>query len=388
MSLNLSYKSIWQVKVLFKRITVLFLIVCLIFSTASVAKAQGAVSTGAVAYVLMDGLTGDILASQNSDKKLSMASTTKIMTALLLMEAGDPSASISVTSQMVNVEGSNMGLRAGYTVKRSDLYYGLMLPSGNDAANVTAYHMAGSIEGFSVMMNDKAKTIGMKNTNFVTPSGLDAKDHYTTAYDMALLTRYALKNDTFKKVCSTYSIKLYYADGYHTLVNHNKMLKSYKGCIGVKTGYTSKSGRCLVTAAERDGRQLICVTLNDYSDWDDHKRLLDYGFSLSVEKQLSFDIPQTAEVVGGCANDVRLRADPCTLYLFEGQQDSISYKVNIDPIIYSPVDIGQKVGYIDIYIKEELYSSRSIIALTGSDYAVAYRKKKSIFECLKEIFSY
>ena len=346
------------------------------------ATAQENITTGALSYVLMDGLTGDVLASKNIDKKLSMASTTKIMTALLLMEAGEPTASISVTSRMVNVEGSNMGLRAGYTVKRSDLYYGLMLPSGNDAANVTAYHMAGSLEGFSVMMNNKAKSIGMKNTNFVTPSGLDANEHYTTAYDMALLTRYALKNETFKKVCSTYSIKLYYADGYHTLVNHNKMLKSYKGCIGVKTGYTSKSGRCLVTAAERDGQQLICVTLNDYSDWDDHKRLLDYGFSLSRDKKISFDIPQTADVVGGCANAVRLRADPCVVRVFDGQQNNVTYKIKIDPIIYSPIDIGQRVGYIDIYIKGELYTKRSIIALTGSDYAVLYRKKKSIFECL------
>lgn len=373
---------------MFKKIVALLYIVVLIFSASFSVCAEQTVNTGAASFVLMDFLTGDVLLSKQHHKRLSMASTTKIMTALLLMEAGDPDALVRITSQMVDVEGSKMGLKAGQTVKRSDLYYGLLLSSGNDAANVTAYHMAGSLENFAVMMNNKAQELGMKDTCFVTPSGLDAAEHYTTAYDMALLTRYALKNQTFKDVCATYSIKLYYSGAYHILVNHNKLLKTYEGCIGVKTGFTSKSGRCLVSAAKRNNQTLICVTLNDYSDWDDHTKLLNYGFSQSVEKTLDFSIPKTAASVGGCANDIRLRADSVKLRVFKGQESKINYRINIDPIIYSPVDIGQKIGFINIYVGDELYQKSSIIAVTGSDYAVVYKKEKSIFECLKEIISY
>lgn len=373
-------------KLLFKRILTVLLIISQLIIPISVKAAAPSVS--ALAYVLMDAVTGDVLASKNADKNLSMASTTKILTALLLMEAEEPDTAIQITPQMVNVEGSSMGLRAGYTVKRSDLYYGLMLSSGNDAANVTAFHMAGSLENFSVMMNNKAKEIGLKNSGFVTPSGLDAENHFTTAYDMAVLTKYALKNPTFCRVAATQSITLYYAGGYHTLTNHNKLLRIYDGCIGVKTGFTSKSGRCLVSAAQRNGQTLICVTLNDPNDWNDHISLLDYGFSRSKQVTVSPQIPSTAPIVGGCEQKVKLRALDVEISVFEERKNDINCKINIPSILYAPIEIGQTVGTVDIFIGEAKVSSVNIITVTGSDYAVPVKEKRTVLDCLKKIIVY
>lgn len=354
------------------------------FSAFAVSSEQPEVS--AVGCVLMDYATGDLLFSKNSDRRLSMASTTKIMTVILLIEAGEPEKEIQVTDEMVAVEGTSMGLKGGITVKRSDLYYGMMLPSGNDAANVAAIHLAGSFENFAVMMNSKAKKIGMNNTNFVTPSGLDANEHYTTAYDMALLTRYALSNDTFRNICSTKSVKLFYDNSYHTLTNHNKLLNIYEGCIGVKTGFTSKSGRCLVSAAQRNGQTLICVTLNDGNDWNDHTSLFDFGFSLAKNAEADFDLPKKIPVAGGVNGQIEVLTQKESLYFFEGQQDKISYKINLPAFLYAPVEIGQKVGTVEIYIDSHKIKEISIVASTSSDYAVPLPEKpKNIWRCILEI---
>lgn len=336
--------------------------------------------------VLMDAATGDVLYSKNPDKSLSMASTTKIMTALLLIEAGNPDTTVDITDEMVRVEGTSMGLSPGMKVKRSDLYYGMLLSSGNDAANAAALHLGGSFEQFAVYMNQKAEEIGMENTHFVTPSGLDADDHFTTAYDMALLTKYALSNDTFAKVCSTRSITLFYGDTYHTLTNHNKLLNMYDGCIGVKTGFTSKSGRCLVSAAERNGQTLICVTLKDGNDWNDHISLFDYGFSLSERIDITPDIGNKIEVVGGINDHCEIRAEECSLNIFSGQKQRIRYETDLSAFLYAPVEIGQKVGSVIVYIDDVKITELNIVAVTSSDYAVpAPKKPKTFWQCLIEI---
>ena len=207
------------------------------------------------AWVLMDADSGRILAGKDADTAYPMASTTKIMTSLLAAQSGKLHDEITVSKEMILVEGTSMGLLPGDSVSLYELIYGMLLPSGNDAANVTAYYLGGNVENFVKKMNAKAKEIGMENTNFVTPSGLDDEMHYSTAYDMALLGRYAVGDPVFRSVCSSKKASLSYGNPPYkrTLYNHNRLLESYKYALGIKTGFTKKSGRCLVSYAEKDG---------------------------------------------------------------------------------------------------------------------------------------
>ena len=238
------------------------------------ALSASAVSTSAVSAILLDGNSGRVLYAQNADEPRLIASITKIMTAVVALEKGelDQVCQVQPADQ---AEGSSMYLKAGERVTLEELLYGLMLPSGNDAALAIARCVSGSVEAFVAEMNGKAEELGMAHTSFANPNGLDAEDHYSTARDMAVLTAYAMNNPTFRRIVSTSSITI----GERTLSNHNRLLKEYEGCIGVKTGYTKAAGRTLVSAAERDGQLLIAVTLSDGNDWQDHRDLLDYGFS-------------------------------------------------------------------------------------------------------------
>lgn len=236
------------------------------------------------AAVVVEYETGKVLYEKNADLQLPMASTTKIMTTLLTLESDNIDDWFTVDSEAIKVEGSSMGLSEGEVITKRILAYGMMLPSGNDAANAAAVAVSGSIEGFVRLMNEKAENFGLTNTHFVTPSGLDdyTDEHYSTALDMANLTRLALSNETFREICGTKSICLEFGDGESFwLSNSNKLLSSCEGVIGVKTGFTDKAGRCLASACERDGVTLICVTLSDPNDWYDHTNLYDYCFSLA-----------------------------------------------------------------------------------------------------------
>ncbi|MBP1549768.1 MAG: D-alanyl-D-alanine carboxypeptidase, partial [Oscillospiraceae bacterium] len=225
----------------------------------------------AESYVLIDAQTGTIIASDNEFKERPMASTTKIMTTLLLLESGNLDEEFKVDNAAIRVEGSSMGLCEDDIVTKRSLCYGMMLPSGNDAANQTAVLLAGNATEFAKMMNERAEKIGLKNTNFVTPSGLHDENHYSTAYDMALLTREALNNSYFREICGKQRVKIRFGNPPYErwLVNTNKLLYLYEYCIGVKTGFTDEAGRCLVSAAEKDGVTLIAVTLNAPNDWQD-----------------------------------------------------------------------------------------------------------------------
>ena len=233
-----------------------------------------AVGTSAVSAVLMDAESGRILYSQNADQPRLIASITKIMTAVVALEEGELDKVYQVTAEDM-AEGSSMYLQKGEKLTLETLLYGLMLPSGNDAALAVAHCVSGDLEDFVEAMNRKAEELGMENSSFANPNGLDHEDHYSTARDMAILTRYALENETFRRIVSTKSITI----GGRTMTNHNKLLSNYEGCLGVKTGYTKAAGRTLVSAAERDGQTLIAVTLCDGNDWADHQALFDYGFS-------------------------------------------------------------------------------------------------------------
>jgi D-alanyl-D-alanine carboxypeptidase (penicillin-binding protein 5/6) len=238
------------------------------------------VTTNAEAAALIDVSSGRILYSSNGDKHLRIASLTKIMTAIVAIEAGSLSDKVKVGLNAYRVEGSSIYLHLGEEMNFHHMLYGLMLRSGNDAATAIAEHVGGSLEGFVMMMNDKAEQLGMSHTHYENPHGLDAKNHYSSANDMAILTAYALQNPVFRDIVKTPSITIpnSYEKWDHRWRNKNKMLYLYEGADGVKTGFTKLSNRTLVSSATRGGQQLAVVTLNDGNDWADHARLLDFGF--------------------------------------------------------------------------------------------------------------
>ena len=239
--------------------------------------ASEAVNTSASAAILMDADSGRVFYKQNAHEQRLIASITKLMTALTALESGhDLEEEVTVRPEWVGAEGSSIYLRDGEKLTLETLLYGMLLRSGNDAALAVAGYCGDSIEDFVAEMNRKARELGMENSHFANPSGLNQDGHYSSAYDMALLARACLENETLRQMVSTKSISL----GDRSFTNHNKLLWRYKGCIGLKTGYTEKAGRTLVSAAERDGLTLVCVTLNDPNDWADHAALFDYGFSL------------------------------------------------------------------------------------------------------------
>ena len=252
-------------------------VLCLIFCiTPAVAEA---LEVSATAAVLMDADMGQVLYEKNGDRQMLIASTTKIMTALVVLEHAAPDDVITVTPNHM-AEGSSMYLRAGETVRVEELLYGLLLCSGNDAA-LALTECAGGLTPFVALMNEKAAALGMAHTSFANPNGLDADGHYSTARDMAVLAAAAVENPTFRRICSSRSVTI----GQRTMENHNRLLRQVEGCIGLKTGYTRAAGRTLVSCAERDGCRLVAVTLQDGNDWADHAALYDYGFRLTAPRR-------------------------------------------------------------------------------------------------------
>jgi D-alanyl-D-alanine carboxypeptidase (penicillin-binding protein 5/6) len=235
----------------------------------------------AQAAIVMDAETKTVLYEKEPDKRMFPASTTKIMTFMLAQKLGSLDSTVTVSSKAAGCEGSSLELASGDRIRLRDLLYGLMLVSGNDAAEAVAEHIGGSIPRFVRQMNDEAAAIGARNTHFVNPHGLPDLGHYTTAYDLALITAQALRNPEFSKVSSTKSTTITFVNGKtRRLDNTNKLLGNYQGVNGGKTGYTEAAGDCLVAAANRGGVQLIVVVLNDDERWTDAKNLLDFGFKL------------------------------------------------------------------------------------------------------------
>ena len=268
--------------------------VCALALTVLLCPAGYAASDRAAGAVLMDAESGRVLYGHDAHKPRLIASTTKLMTALVAVErAGDLDETVTVKGEWLGSEGSSIYLKAGEEISLRGLLYGLLLQSGNDAAMAIACHTAGSEADFVARMNEKAAQLGMDGSSFANPSGLNDDDHYSTAYDMALLARACLENETVADICATRSITI----GTRTFVNHNKLLYRYEGCVGMKTGFTEKAGRTLVSAATRDGQTLICVTLNDGDDWNDHRKLLDYGFRTYPRQVLC----RAGEVLGAVA---------------------------------------------------------------------------------------
>lgn len=286
------------------------LVLCL-FLVTSISPCQAlAIGTSASAAVLIDADSGRVLYSYNQDAQMGIASTTKILTALVAIQYGNLGDVVTVSQTAAYTEGSSMYLSVGEELRLETLLYGLMLSSGNDAAVAIAEHVGGSVEGFAVLMNEMAQQIGMTNSSFANPNGLDQEGHYSTAYDMALLGMAAMDNPTLMRIASTTSITV---EG-HTLTTHNRLLSEIDGCVGLKTGYTQACGRTLVSCVEQNGQRLVAVTLNDGNDWEDHKNLYAYGFA-TYPAQILVTAGQTvAETVLGASQTVPLVASESFAY--------------------------------------------------------------------------
>lgn len=333
----------------------LALLCCLVcitspFTTAvcSLPAALAAPEVSAKACVLMEAATGKLLYEKNARAKRPVASTTKIMTTLLCLESGGLDDWFVVDKDAIRVEGSSMGLVEGDAVTKRALCTGMLLPSGNDAANATAVRLAGSLPAFAEKMNARAAEIGMTNTFFVTPSGLDAPGHGASAADMALLTREALRNDDFRAICSQPSATVTFGNPPYArrLTNTNKLLTSCDGAIGVKTGFTDDAGRCLVSACTRNGVTLICVTLYAPGDWNDHRTLYDYGFRQTAPQEVSLPQGLTLPLVGGTAQSVRLRAD--TIPTVGTDSTEVEVTLLAPPFVYAPVTQGEPLAQLQL----------------------------------------
>lgn len=375
-----------------KRIVSAVLSVFFVFSySISVSSEEKAeINVSAEAYVLYCADNGQIISSNNENKKMKPASTTKVMTSLLaLEEASSQNKKVKFTEKMI-AEGSSMYLKVGDVVTLKDLASGMMMASGNDAANAAALTISGSTEKFADKMNKRASQIGMKNTHFVTPSGLDDDNHYSTAVDMALLMSYALENEDFAKLTSQKSATVEFIEPSSkktTYSNHNRLLSLYEYCIGGKTGYTMSAGRCLVSAAKKDCLTLICVTLNDRNDWNDHISLYNYGFekySCYTSDDISFfaDVP----CVGGDNDSVTVTGErSVSIVVSSEDKDKIERKVYLDSFLYSPIKQGDNVGRIEYTLNGKIIEENNLVAV---DSVNSKKKNKNIFTMIKDLFTY
>ena len=291
---------------------------------------------------MIDGSSGRVLYEKQADRQSLIASTTKIMTALIICEQCNVLDRMQIPKEAVGIEGSSMYLREGEILTLQELLYGLMLRSGNDAAVALAIYCGGTVEGFAGLMNDKARQLGMINSHFVNPNGLDAPGHYSTARDMAVLAAYAMQNPIFAQTVSAKSVRI----GDRIMQNHNKLLWQLEGADGVKTGYTKAAGRILVSSATRQGRRLIVVTINAPNDWADHKQLLEEGFTRYAVRQIVFqgDCLGTVEVAGGQADAVQLIAEEDFLYAIS-PNEKVTVELSGAGFVYAPVAQDQQAGY-------------------------------------------
>lgn len=297
--------------------------------------------------IMVDSQTGRVLYEKNADQQSLIASTTKIMTALIVCEQCNVLDRMKIPREAVGIEGSSMYLQEGEVLTIQELLYGLMLHSGNDAATALAIYCGGTVEGFAELMNDKAHRLGMEDTHFVNPHGLDAPGHYSTARDMARLAAYAMSNPIFARTVSAKTVNI----GQRTLRNHNKLLWQVEGANGVKTGFTKAAGRILVSSAQRQGRGIVVVTMNAPDDWNDHKALIEQGFSEFTIQKIADegDCLGYTEIAGGTAGQAELlAAQDFSFAMRENENWSICLP---EPgFVYAPVAQGQDAGYAHVYV--------------------------------------
>lgn len=342
------------------------------------------IATSAGSAVLLDasGPSVRTLWEQNADKRRGPASTTKIMTALVAAENMPLSAKVTVPKEAVGVEGSSVYLTEGEVFTLEELLCCTLLESANDAAVAVAIAVSGSIADFAVLMNEKCADLGLKDTHFTNPHGLDDEEHYTTARELGIIAAAALENDALRKIFSTYKMTVAAPDGgARLLINHNRLLKSIDGCIGVKTGYTKSNGRCLVSAAERNGLRLIAVTLDDGNDWHDHTLMLEAGFEAYERVELceytNIALPEIT-VEGGEQSRVRTAPTDRVFVTLPKSGAKIECKIEAVSSLSAPVSRRQDAGEV-IFTYEGKEVAR--IPLVTA-YAAAKKKEKGFWERL------
>ncbi len=333
--------------------------VCALIVASGLTLQAFAVSTSAASAVLIEQESGRVLYAQNDQEERLIASITKIMTAVVALEHGQLQDRYTVTAQDM-AEGSSMYLKPGDGLCLEELLYGLMLVSGNDAALAVAHCVSGSVEEFVELMNGTAQRLGMEHSHFANPNGLDAQGHYSSARDMAVLAAYALENQDFRRIVSTDSITI----GDRYLKNHNKLLRLCEGCIGVKTGFTKAAGRTLVSAAEREGMTLVCVTLNDGDDWNDHMALLDYGFAAyHMETAVAGGQEVIAVRVRGAAVPLVPLAAAEDLRCPLTGEERLTVVARTPLSVAAPVVPGQVIGTLCAYLEGEEVAAVDLVAV-------------------------
>lgn len=343
------------------------LVTVLVFSLMTIyASSEVGVTVSARSAVLYEPETDSVLFSKNADLRLPMASTTKIMTALVAVESCEPDEEIEISGDAVGIEGSSAYLKSGDVLTMEELLYALLLQSANDAAAAIAIHVGGSIDAFADMMNEKAKALSLTDTHFTNPHGLDDKEHYTTATELAKIAAAALENPTVRKIAATYKKTFSNEDRTRTYVNHNKLLRLYEGTVGVKTGFTKRSGRCLVGAAEKDGLTLISVTLDAPNDWQDHKSMLDFGYG-KIEK-VTFAEPCEYEyeisVLGSEGKVIKVKNENGASLILPKENRDIKEYVKLSRFVCAPVRRGDILGEVIFTLDGETVSR---IPLTATE---------------------
>ncbi|HHV99486.1 MAG TPA: D-alanyl-D-alanine carboxypeptidase [Clostridiaceae bacterium] len=352
------------------------------FSSASPVKTDEEPKINAGAAIVIDMESGRVLYEKDGYTPRKMASTTKIMTAIVALERGNPEDVVTVSERAAGIWGSRIGLKKGQKIKLIDLLYGLMLNSGNDAAIAIAEHIGGTVEKFADMMNEKAYELGAINTNFITPHGLDVDGHYTTPYDLAVITAYALRNPTFSKIVGTVQTTI----SYRSLHNTNEMLGIYPGADGVKTGYTGKAGRCLVTSATRDNWRIISVVLNCPSRnarAQSSKAILDYAFNNYKPHVLlnKGDKIASVPVIKGIEPYVSIEPmEQVKVPLRTDEIDKVERYIELPEKLEAPVYKGTEVGYVHYMINDEIIGQSVLI--TNSDV-----RRKGFMDYLSDIFT-
>lgn len=350
--------------------------------------AYAAPSLSARAAVLIEASSGQVLMETSAHERLPMASTTKIMTALVALEHAELDRKVKISADAVGVEGSSVYLKADEILTMEQLLCALLLESANDAAAAIAIEIAGDIESFAEMMNETAQKIGLADTHFTNPHGLDNAEHYSSAYDLAMLARYALQNPDFARIASTYktNIPLNGDEGIRVLINHNKMLKYYDGAIGVKTGYTKRCGRCLVSAATRDGVTMIAVTLSAPDDWRDHTAMLDYGFSLYECAVLAQpgEIRCDLSCLGSTTESVSVSNRDAVSLILPREHGEITHVVEANRYLCAPVKAGDMVGEVVFFCDGKEIARAPLYA---DETAEAIPRPKSRLERIKELIT-
>lgn len=366
---------------IFVLVTGLLVFVFLTLFVSSASKKEAGVISARSA-TLYEPETNRFLYEKDADIRLPMASTTKIMTALVAIENASIEETVSVAPEAIGVEGSSAYLREGDVLTMEELLYALLLQSANDAAVAIAYHVGGSVEEFADMMNERAVSLGLVNTHFTNPHGLDDKEHYTTARDLAIIAAEALKNDTFKQISSTYKKRFQSEERERNYVNHNKLLNKYSGCIGVKTGFTKKSGRCLVGAAEKNGLSFITVTLNAPCDWSDHEKLFDLGFdtleriTLARAEEYCYILP----VLGAEKETLTVKNSEGLSFITESREHNIVPHIRLSKFAVAPICEGDILGEVIFTSDGEVVGS---VKLTADEFI----ERKSKIGFWKGLFS-